>query len=228
MNNSSGQSTSAHETSVVLTYEGANITFQRGKNVMVNATQMAKPFGKRPAHWLTNSQTKEFLQELSNVRNLTLDDLMNVRSGSAENGGGTWFHQDVALEFARWLSPAFSIWTNDRIKELLTQGVATVSNDDEAILHAINVLQKRVDSYKQQNQILQGKVEIQEEEIKVLSPKAEYTDNVLQSLNTYTMTQMAKELNFTGINKFTFGLKKDVHFYINYRKGIRYERYFEA
>jgi hypothetical protein len=28
-------------------------------------------------------------------------------------------HEDVALEFARWLSPAFAIWCNDRIKEIL-------------------------------------------------------------------------------------------------------------
>lgn len=29
------------------------------------------------------------------------------------NGGqiqGTWMHEDVALEFARWLNPAFAIW----------------------------------------------------------------------------------------------------------------------
>ena len=31
-------------------------------------------------------------------------------------------HEDVALEFARWLSPMFAIWCNDRIKELLTKG----------------------------------------------------------------------------------------------------------
>lgn len=29
-------------------------------------------------------------------------------------------HEDVALEFARWLSPRFAIWCNDRVKELIT------------------------------------------------------------------------------------------------------------
>lgn len=28
-------------------------------------------------------------------------------------------HEDVALEFARWLDPIFAIWCNDRIKELI-------------------------------------------------------------------------------------------------------------
>ena len=31
--------------------------------------------------------------------------------------------EDVALEFARWLSPEFAIWCNDRVKELLVNGV---------------------------------------------------------------------------------------------------------
>jgi phage antirepressor YoqD-like protein len=40
---------------------------------------------------------------------------------------GTWFHRDVALEFARWLSPVFAIWCNDRIYELLTTGYTTMN-----------------------------------------------------------------------------------------------------
>lgn len=99
-----------------------------GDNVMVNATQMAKPFGKEPKFWLINQSTNDYLSELSKVRNLTLADLVQVTKGG--NNPGTWMHEDVALEFARWLSPAFAIWCNDRIKELLKTGVATVSNDE--------------------------------------------------------------------------------------------------
>lgn len=46
---------------------------------------------------------------------------VTVRGGNPRNQG-TWFHEDVAMEFARWLSPKFAIWTNDRIKELVTRG----------------------------------------------------------------------------------------------------------
>ncbi len=49
-------------------------------------------------------------------------DLVQVQGGSPENGGGTWMHEDVALEFARWLSPKFAIWTNKKIKELMQTG----------------------------------------------------------------------------------------------------------
>lgn len=90
---------------------------------MVNATQMAKSFNKEPKFWLSNQSTADYLTELSKVRNLTLADLVIVTKGG--NNSGTWMHEDVALEFARWLSPAFAIWCNDRIKELLTTGIAT-------------------------------------------------------------------------------------------------------
>ena len=44
--------------------------------------------------------------------------IQTVKGGNGEQG--TWMHEDVALEFARWLSPAFAIWCNRRIKELFT------------------------------------------------------------------------------------------------------------
>ncbi len=111
-------------------YNGSEISFLSGENVMLNATQMAKPFNKTTKDWLRNNQTNEFLSTLSAVRQIRLSDLVTIKQGG--NGEqGTWFHEDVALEFARWLSPAFAIGCNDRIKELLKSGVATISNDDD-------------------------------------------------------------------------------------------------
>jgi phage antirepressor YoqD-like protein len=87
---------------------------------MVNATEMAKPFGKRPSKWLELPSTKDFLKALSDVRKSDIT-LVYTKKGNFSNDEeqGTWFHEDVALEFARWLSPVFAVWCNDRIKELL-------------------------------------------------------------------------------------------------------------
>lgn len=88
---------------------------------MINATEMAKPFGKLAKDWLSNQSTKKFLSTLSAVRTIPLTGLVEIKQGG--NGEqGTWMHEDVALEFARWLSPEFAIWCNDRIKELLLNG----------------------------------------------------------------------------------------------------------
>ena len=42
-------------------------------------------------------------------------------------------HEDVAMEFARWLSPEFAIWCNDRIKELLLTGTVSINRDDSIV-----------------------------------------------------------------------------------------------
>lgn len=177
----------------VFSYNGSSVSFFNGKNVMVNATEMAKAFGKRPAKWLELPSTKEFLSALVDVRKSDIA-LIQTDKGGINGGGGTWMHEDVALEFARWLSPAFAIWCNDRIKELLTQGVATVSDDDEAIFYAMRVLQKRIDDKQHALECAQETITTQSEQLKLQAPKVKYVDEVLQSVNTYTSTQMSKEL----------------------------------
>lgn len=185
-------------------YEGSPIGFVTGETVMVNATQMAKKFGKSARHWLNNQQTNEFLKELSELRNLNSADLVQIRKGGTDlTAQGTWMHEDVAIEFARWLSPKFAIWCNDRIKELAREGVAVASDDDAVIAHAMQVLQRRLDAKQAQLQAAEETISQQETEIKTLAPLADYTKEVLQSTSTYTLTQIAKDLGFQSIHKFT-------------------------
>ena len=204
INNVCGTGTTAHHKQlnymnnpIVYDYKGSQISFISGENVMVNATQMAKPFGKSATHWLRNQSAKEFINEYAALRNRNPIDLVMIING---DNGGTWMHEDVALEFARWLSPSFAIWCNDRIKELLRTGVTTVSNDDEAIAYAMQVLNKRLEKARQEKAMLEQQNNLLTNEIKQAAPKVQYVDNqyvdnVLQSPNTYTSTQMAKELN---------------------------------
>lgn len=56
--------------SKVFSYNGTPITFQIGATTMVNATQMAKSFGKLAKDWLSNKATKEFINTLSAVRTI--------------------------------------------------------------------------------------------------------------------------------------------------------------
>ena len=87
--------------------------------LMVNATEMAKPFGKSPTHWLRNKDTQEYVEAFKKR-------FANSQSVQTVNGdnGGTWFHQKIAIRFAQWLSPEFAIWVDEKIEELLTTGRA--------------------------------------------------------------------------------------------------------
>ena len=122
-----------HFTPVVFNYEGKNIDFKDQKgSVMLNATQMGKAFGKRPNDWLRLQSTEEFLNALKISQNADMrSELFENEKPLVEvvNGGknkGSWFHEDVALEFSRWLSPSFAIWTNKHIKELLLKGSTAI------------------------------------------------------------------------------------------------------
>lgn len=118
-------------------YAGSKISFAAESGVRVNATQMAKPFKKTPKDWLRTDAAKEFITTLSAVRQICLTELVVTLQGGIPQEQGTWMHEDVALEFARWLSPKFAIWCNDRIKELLTarqqQAEAVTEIEAEAV-----------------------------------------------------------------------------------------------
>lgn len=200
-------------TPVVYDYKGSQISFMSGENVMVNATQMAKPFGKLVGDWLRLKTTTEFTEALASDMQIPISALIQtVKGGNSEQG--TWIHEDAALEFARWLSPAFAIWCNKRIKELLKTGVTTVSNDDEAIAYAMQVLSKRLEQAKAEKAMLEQQNACLTNEIKQAAPKVQYVDSVLQSVNTYTSTQMAKELSLRTAEQLHKSLKeKGVMFY---------------
>ena len=176
---------------VVYDYKGSQISFSLGENVMANATEMAKPFGKQPIDWLKTNQSKDYIETFSKLKIISLADLVQVTKGG--NNPGTWMHEDVALEFARWLSPAFAIWCNDRIKELLKTGVTTVSNDDEAIAYAMTVLNNRLEAAKAEKERLEYQNTYLKNEIKQSAPKVKCYNDYISSEGTYTTTQIAKE-----------------------------------
>uniref|UniRef100_UPI00356A61AB KilA-N domain-containing protein n=1 Tax=Bacteroides fragilis TaxID=817 RepID=UPI00356A61AB len=97
----------------VYKYQETPITFNIGnKNgTMINATEMAKPFGKQPSDWIRLKQTCDIIDSLSTVRGIPRTGLIRIiQGGDNKKNQGTWMHEDVALEFARWLSPAFAIY----------------------------------------------------------------------------------------------------------------------
>jgi hypothetical protein len=79
------------------------------------------PHGKEVWRWMETEQAREYLDTLKRnlAKNEVSPDLVSdevaiiiTRRGGAGSGGGTWGHQLVGLEYARYLSPALSIACN--------------------------------------------------------------------------------------------------------------------
>lgn len=106
-------------------YDTFNITFEnKNGQLMINATEMARPFGKIVSEWKRLPSTDKFIEALNQTKGNSHSYIM------AKEGvnGGTWLHEDLAIEFARWLSPKFAIWCNDRIKEVMRYGFTATDN----------------------------------------------------------------------------------------------------
>lgn len=157
--------------------------------VMVNATQMAQPFGKKPADWLRLISTKRFLHELANIKQVPVAELVKRTKQHAARGSGKMvlLQEDAAMEFARWLSPAFIIWSNGRTKEWLLNGQTAAEQQEREVL-PLNVFATLVNR-------LPGFDELVLEQAR----KLDYHDAVLQSRTLITTTTIAKELGMSAV-----------------------------
>jgi phage antirepressor YoqD-like protein len=187
----------------ILTYQGSNITFQNNGKIMVNANEMAAPFNKRPNDWLNNNNTQQYLLELAKVRKSVLADLVIIKKGG--NSSGTWMQEDVALEFARWLSPTFAIWCNDRIKELLKHGATAVNpedllNPDFIINLATALKQERAERERLaiEVEIKSTQLALTESELQKSAPKVQYYEDVLQSDRLMPINVIANDLGISA------------------------------
>jgi prophage antirepressor-like protein len=89
-----------------------NVTFpvkaQNGK-IMVNLSKMATPFKKRPIDWLRSKRAKIYTKCINGVKNTTATNLWTVVKYGTFDERGTWAHDQLAVYFAEWLNPEFSL-----------------------------------------------------------------------------------------------------------------------
>lgn len=82
-----------------------------------------------------------------------------------------------------------------------------------------------IDSQCRQIQMAEGTIEEQQKQIKALAPDAQYTQDVLQSTDTYTLTQVAKDLGFASVYKFTDWAKARNILYYQSRTWLPVSKY---
>ncbi len=103
-------------------FEGYLIIFEQNNlNILINATETAKAFGKLPKDWLKTQETKNYINAVINFYNINYDELIIIKKGNFSDGStqGTWIHQKLIIAFARWLSPEFAVWCDLTIEEIL-------------------------------------------------------------------------------------------------------------
>lgn len=205
----------------VFKYNGTGITFKVGDNLMVNATEMAKNFGKQPYDWFRLPSTIEFLKafimdyegtrsekiseryaEISerNISEiLSLYGLVFIQQGG--NMQGTWLYDEIAIELARWLSPEFSIWCNKRIKEILNGGSKYPMTSDEAIAYGYGKALEKINRQstiiaRQSKQLQKYKSQLEVEKEKKEQKRIVFAQTLTDDVKDWILT-----IGVTGVIK---------------------------
>lgn len=91
------------------------------KNVMVNATEMAKIYDAKVENFTRTESTKSYINSFIKKRNKTPNGVLFTEKDLiiSNKKSGTWMHRSLAIKFAMWLNSDFEVWVTDTIEELI-------------------------------------------------------------------------------------------------------------
>lgn len=96
-------------------YQGQSVRFSN--DGWINATDIAKRFGRRPVDWLKQKETQEYIAALADALKSDPESLYETRKGKGV--AGTWLHPKLGVRFAQWLDVRFAVWCDLHIDALM-------------------------------------------------------------------------------------------------------------
>lgn len=203
-NNSTVQTAFAHETSKTFSYNGNDVLFDTRDDVMVNATQLAKIYGKRPNDYLSLPATNQLINAITRKYGISENQLVISKVGSSHNGGGTWMHRLIVVDFCQWLDIDLKLWCTEKLDELMRYGMTAtqptleqmIDNPDLVIHLATQLKQEREERAKleAQTEQQQATIKIQTEEIKKSAPKNRFSFGNLRNCCTFAVLTVRQTL----------------------------------
>lgn len=124
------------------------------RDAMVSLTDMwraaGSPAEKRPADWLSQVATKDFVGHVEATLDAGLSGIQTSKGGRGI-GGNTFGHWQIGLAYAKYLSHDFHMWANTAVRERMEDVRSTARlpspgnpTDPATILQVIQHLQSQV------------------------------------------------------------------------------------
>lgn len=132
-NNVAVLSTSAHETSKTFSYNGNDVLFDIKDDVMVNATQLAKIYGKRPNDYLSLPATNQLINAITRKHGIAENQLIRTERGGISPG--TWMHRLIVVDFCQWLDIDLKLWCTEKLDELMRYGMTATQPTLEQMIN---------------------------------------------------------------------------------------------
>jgi len=103
---------------VVRTWNDAPIT-RRDSDGYADATAMCQANGKEWYGYIRNERTSDYITALADATGLESAQLVISTTTGPNHLRGTWIHPRLAVDLARWISPAFAVWMDGWFLEAL-------------------------------------------------------------------------------------------------------------
>ncbi|WP_443864303.1 KilA-N domain-containing protein [Fusobacterium ulcerans] len=111
---------------IIKNYLGNNIEFKVVEgHVYANANKMAEAFGgsDKLKNWKNSPNTQRYVEALEKSLGKNYPTkLFIINQGGKANEQGTWIHEKLILNFARYLNVEFELWCDEQIAALLRDG----------------------------------------------------------------------------------------------------------
>lgn len=207
-------------------YNGNVIPFEKGSDVMVNLTAMAKAYPDKNLSTIVNSQEiSDYCASLSKLKNFSFADLLIVRKGAPDLGGGTWAHRLVAIRVAQKLNSDLAVWVDMRVDELLKYGMTAtqptleqmINNPDLVISLATQLKNEREEKQRIETENLYLK-----EQNEAQRPAVVFTESVKVSNTNILIEDLAKLITQNG---YTIGEIRLYNWLVDNGYLIRHKRW---
>ena len=210
-------------------YNGNIIPFEKGSDVMVNLTAMAKAYPDKNLSTIVNSQEiSDYCTSLSKLKNFSLADLLIVKRGG--DNPGTWAHRLVAIRVAQKLNSDLAVWVDMRVDELLKYGMTAtqptleqmINNPDLVISLATQLKNEREEKARleQEKKRLEDKTARQE-------PLVSFAQAAFKAEGKVDIGQAAKILNLGYGRNTLFGKLRDAGIFFKDRNEPK-QKYIDA
>jgi hypothetical protein len=107
---------------VKLSYNGNDFLLDIAEGNMISLNAIYEiadsPENQDPNQWKRLPKTQELIETLANKLNMGLSHIIKTKRGK---GGGTWAHWQLAVAYAKYLSPEFHLAVNEVFKERLEE-----------------------------------------------------------------------------------------------------------
>lgn len=221
----------------ILTYNGQS--FKQREDGFVNLGQLCSTHCKQFSDWFRLKSAKEYLTALAETltgkaRGICVADDLVIKTTDASGGiGATWGHPLVAIEVARWIKPAFGVWCNIHIKQLMEKGETRLTEQPElptTYLDALKQLVSKVEEnekLEKENKALTYTCHSLKEEIVEKEPLVQLAETlVVNDKDTVNIHEFAQAMNMSR-NKM-FDKLREIKFIQQKPSRIPYQKHLDA